>query len=455
MRAPNQEMNRQMPRTSTLTVCFWAAVMGAACLRASGGEAGAAGPEAPPAPALSNAPGPLGWWRLSEGTGSVMHDVSGHGYDGVIHGAAKWVEGPSGKALAFDGSSFVEVPFQQTSRLQGAMTIEALICPADERPNTYKHILEFPGGYLLRLDNPPEGGRLSFFAFIDGNPEPRVQASVPEPSKWHQVVAVRDQAGLHLWLDGRKTDRARTGSPTLDAPRFRIGEQFIGAIAEVKIYDRALSEDEIQDLFPSQLSLSLKVPRPVLEIGRPFAVTCEVANTGGRPLPAGTVQFELPEGLGLLTGEAAVRLPGVRRNKPAILEWTLLPRAALASEISVRAVFEGVETASKLAKVVVARPIPMDGAVFKRPSLTRAGDALLLGNGHLRFVFPTNDFGYGVFAVDVNQSNRWTRMAVASDLSLPGREAGRAVVPTAHLCRPIQIGGPRARRVRPRIHPLA
>jgi hypothetical protein len=363
------------------------------------------------------AAGPLAWWRLNEGTGHVAHDVTGHGFEGTIHGASRWVESPAGKALSFDGRSFVEVPLPQPKRLDGPITIQALICPADERPDTYKHILELPGGYLLRLDSPPEGGKLSFFTFIDGNPEPRVQASVPEPSKWHQVVAVWDRASMQLWLDGVKTDRVRTGTPALEAHQLRIGENFIGAIAEVKVYDRALSENEIQDLFPPQLSLSLKVPRPVLDIGKPFPVTCELTDTGGRALPGGIIELELPEGLSLLAGERTVRLPGIRRNKPATLEWKLMAEGALASEIKVRAVFSGLESATKPAKVVVARPIPMERAAFDRPDLARMGGTLVLGNSHVRLVFPTNDFGYGVFAVDVNQSSSWTRMAVASELS--------------------------------------
>ncbi|MGA2660194.1 MAG: LamG domain-containing protein [Verrucomicrobiota bacterium] len=399
---------RQAPR---LTLCLSAAVLGAAFILVGRVASPAA------APAASSAPGPLAWWSLNEGAGSAVHDVTGHGYDGVIHGAARWGEGPSGRALYFDGSSYVEVAFAQTSRLEGPVTIQASICPADDKPNTYKPILELPDGYLLRLDNPPEGGKLSFFAFLDGDPEPRVQAGVPEPSKWHQVVAVWDKASLHLWLDGRSADRARTGTLTLKHRQLRIGEGFIGAIAEVKIYDRALSQDEILELFPPKLSLSLKAPRPVFELGSPFAVTCEVADTGGRPLPGGTVELELPQGLVLLAGEPTARLQAVLRNRPASLEWKLLGKDALASEIKVRALFSDLEPVSKSAKVVLARPIPMDGAAFDGPGLTRTGGTLVLGNRHLRLVFPTNDFGYGVFAVDVCQSNRWTRMAVSGDLS--------------------------------------
>jgi hypothetical protein len=403
----------------------------------------AAAPGPKPAPDASNAPGPLAWWSFNEGAGSAVHDVTGHGYDGVIHGAARWGEGPSGRALCFDGSSYVEVAFAQTSRLEGPVTIQALIRPADDKPNTYKHILELPEGYLLRLDNPPEGGKLSFFAFLDGDPEPRVQAGVPELSQWHQVVAVWDKASLHLWLDGAKADRTRTGRPALKQQQLRIGENFIGAIAEVKIYARALSQDEILDLFPPKLSLSLKVPRPVFELGRPFAVTCEVANTGGRPLPGGTAALELPPGLVLLAGERTARLPAVLRNRPALLEWKLLGKGALASEIKVRALFSGIESVSKSAKVVLAGPIPMDGVVFDWPGLTRAGGTLVLGNRHLRLVFPTNDFGYGVFAVDVCQSNRWRRMAVSGDLSClvvkKGAELSRRFIYADHF-RPADPG---------------
>jgi len=457
-------------RNSKLAICLFAALLAGAFLPANRKCCSAGEAQEPVASNAGAAPGPLAWWKFDEGSGSAVHDSTDHGFDGVIHGRVQWVQGPSGKALPFDGGSFVEVPFANPERLAGAVTIQVRICPAEAATNTYKHILELPGGYLLRLDNPPEGGKLSFFAYLEGDPEPRVQGTVPEPSKWHQVVAVWDKSNLHLWLDGRETDQPRTGRPNLQAHQLRLGENFIGAIAEVKVYDRALSKEEIRDLFPPQLSLALRAPRPVLEIGMPFVVTCEVANRGGQPLPRGTVQLQLPPGLRLLESaltpalspgereelrqpasqvarftesEQAVSLESVLRDKPAILQWKLVAKTPVASEINVRATFSGFETVFEFAKIVLARPIPADGAIFDRPRFIRTRDALVLGNRHLRLVFPANDFGYGVWAVDVNQSNRWTRMAVASDLSYlvvkKGADLSRRLIYADHV-QPLELG---------------
>jgi hypothetical protein len=134
-------MKRELHRNLTLAVCHAVAVLGAALLLASAVTSPAAEVEVQSAPDGRAAAGPLAWWRLDEGTGNVAHDAAGHGFEGVIRGAARWVEGPSGKALSFDGHSLVEVPLPQPKQMEGPITIQALICPADEKPNTFKHIL--------------------------------------------------------------------------------------------------------------------------------------------------------------------------------------------------------------------------------------------------------------------------------------------------------------------------
>jgi hypothetical protein len=46
----------------------------------------------------------LAYWSFNEGSGTIAHDYSGHGYDGLIYGAG-WTTGYSGYALDFNGNS--------------------------------------------------------------------------------------------------------------------------------------------------------------------------------------------------------------------------------------------------------------------------------------------------------------------------------------------------------------
>ena len=361
--------------------------------------------------------GLIAWWRFDEGAGAVAKDASGHGLDGTIRGPVAWIPGVSGTALSFDGRSYVEVPFERRLALAGGFTLQAFIRPGDYAPNTYKTIVEFGNSILLRLDNPPEGGQLSFFTFLSDNPEPRLQAGVPAIGKWHQVFAVWDGKRMQLWLDGVKRERERSGPLTPTETALRIGPNFVGAIDEAKLYDRALTEDEIWSQVPPKLSLTLKVPRPLFGIGERFRITCEVANAGGQSLEEGIVDLALPAGLELVGGTPRVTVPVVPRTAPRTLSWTVRARAPLAAEVTLAAGFKAVDPVVKVAKCVVGRAIPSGGGPLQQPALVTTNGDLVLGNRHLRLVFPTNEFGYGVYAIDVNQGGRWTRMALANCFS--------------------------------------
>ena len=56
-------------------------------------------------PALG-ATGPLGVWKLDEGSGTRVADSSGNGNNGILSGGVSWVPGAAGAAgSAFDGST--------------------------------------------------------------------------------------------------------------------------------------------------------------------------------------------------------------------------------------------------------------------------------------------------------------------------------------------------------------
>jgi hypothetical protein len=74
---------------------------------------------------------------------------------------------------------------------------------------------------------------------------------------WKHLAAVRDRATLKLYVDGRLVSRSSTQEPadydvSTDRP-LRIGfgstDYFSGKIAQLRAYQRALSDEEVGQLF--------------------------------------------------------------------------------------------------------------------------------------------------------------------------------------------------------------
>ena len=75
-------------------------------------------------------PGLSGHWDFEEGSGPTVHDRSGRGNHGRIHGAT-WVRCGGGHALQFDGrDDFIDCGNDASLNPRGAVTVSAWIRPA-------------------------------------------------------------------------------------------------------------------------------------------------------------------------------------------------------------------------------------------------------------------------------------------------------------------------------------
>ena len=76
------------------------------------------------------------------------------------------------------------------------------------------------------------------------------------PAGWRHVAAVKQGGSLLLYVDGEKVAQSTSFNPadfdlTTDAPLLigaGAGDRFRGAMSNVRLYARALSEDEIRRL---------------------------------------------------------------------------------------------------------------------------------------------------------------------------------------------------------------
>ena len=195
---------------------------------------------------------------MDEGSGDTVYDKSGNDNDGTIYGGATWTDGKFGKALNFDGEDdYVEVLDSESLKIMGDLTMIAWVYPELD-VSIYQGICGKgkAGEGFMAVDTRNEDYQLAWRQG-DGSNEyaHNFLNFFVLGEKWYFVVVVRDENTLKAYRDGEFFD-SLTFSYTVGATsiNFYVGRRedgwyFNGLIDEVRIYNRALSEEEIQNLY--------------------------------------------------------------------------------------------------------------------------------------------------------------------------------------------------------------
>ncbi len=218
--------------------------------------------------------GLVGYWNFDEGSSTIAHEYSGSNYDhGLIHGAT-WVDGISGKALSFDGDDYVEIADSPDLNPTVAISVAAWIKPDSGilnesfPPIVKKH--DGIGGYALEF---LPGSNIKFYTHIQGiiGSTKDVTLTIGD---WHFVVGIYDGSEMVLYVDGIPTSpNYFSGDIDLASSHLHIGHDphhalrfYSGVIDEVRIYNRALSQSEVTELYNNP-------PPPVADAGPDQIVT--------------------------------------------------------------------------------------------------------------------------------------------------------------------------------------
>jgi len=241
-------------------------------------------------------------------TGLVAHwsfddctakDISGHGYDGTINGNSQCVDGMLAKAMFLNGSTdYIDI-FDQYFK---SITVSAWILPnnitqsssiVDGWKNAENFILGITPDFKVTA---------SFHKRKDlKNIYPEVHVSSNKPlsrSVYSHLVMTFSGSLLKLYINGVKVAESTVSGepylvPTQTNPDNSIGlnrdgNTFLGVIDSVRLYNRALSSTEIQQLY--------RIGQPVSgkNIGfNQFNVTCENLTTGVTiSIPAATTVWD-------------------------------------------------------------------------------------------------------------------------------------------------------------------
>lgn len=205
----------------------------------------------------------VGYWKFDEGFGTTTYDTSPQKSNGTLTSMSSPATAVSGwtqdgrfrKALSFDGNDdYVNIANESPYRFTTDFTLSLWI-KTDTNMSTAYHGLfgKYDGnGWDLGLHNGKPRMTLRGSSSLDTGAI--AGGNDLRDSKWHHIVAVNTPTSINLYVDGTKVNTT-TGTwtattntvPVIIGNRASAGTAFYyGQIDEVKIYNSALTADEVK-----------------------------------------------------------------------------------------------------------------------------------------------------------------------------------------------------------------
>jgi len=209
--------------------------------------------------------GLVGAWTFDNDEDGIVKDVSGNGYDGELMGNAKIDgNGKFGSAAATDGTeAYVMIPDDPAFEFDGDFSLACWVwneSPPGDASSFITKRYHRPSGnggdakpwYLVYFMVP---GTVDLYLRDTGGANSRAIGKTPvNDGEWHHIVAMKDSDEVRIYIDGKEDGTAPAVDATYgenDQPlvfMVHFDRWFAGMIDEVAVFDKALSEGEIDSV---------------------------------------------------------------------------------------------------------------------------------------------------------------------------------------------------------------
>jgi hypothetical protein len=204
----------------------------------------------------------VAWWTFDAPKDGFAPDSSGNRNHGQLMSNAGAVPGRLNHAIQLDGRrALVSVPASPSLDLNGAFSICLWLKPKPDskaRGIVEKWVrgatTDLTEGYFLRMS---PTGHVQFIIPTPGDPDAEVRsADAVLPDVWTALAAVYDGSTMNVYLNGKLNKSASSSAaPRSSKADLKIGmgggegpHYFSGELDDVRIYNRALTADEVARL---------------------------------------------------------------------------------------------------------------------------------------------------------------------------------------------------------------
>jgi len=221
------------------------------------------GTNAPSVPSDTMTRGLVGYWEFEEGTGQTVHNAANTGSvnDGTLGADTDvdtddpaWGKGKNGGGMEFDGDNdFVNCGSDESFGVT-EFTIEAWVFIGAVPTGNKEIISKKDFGFRLLIDENTSKFSLNIYD-TDLNWKAAKPTDTYTVNKWHHVVATRSSNGtLICYQDAIPGTSSSSANPKTNNNLVALGiravdlstDPFNGSIDSVRIYNRALSAEEVR-----------------------------------------------------------------------------------------------------------------------------------------------------------------------------------------------------------------
>lgn len=208
---------------------------------------------------VENPSGLIAFWPMDEGEGETIQDVSGNDNRGIFKNGVAWGDGKTANGLHFDGTDdFVQLQASESLDINNnAVTLTAWvkleILPGD-LPGAFGPIYDSESDcYVLYEDRGNKELRFKV-STTSGAERPGIKEQELTLNEWLYIVGVYDGERAMIYLNGVLMDEHTGLSGNVKSGQIaKLGESmnsfFRGSIDNIQVYNRALSENEINVLY--------------------------------------------------------------------------------------------------------------------------------------------------------------------------------------------------------------
>ncbi len=202
------------------------------------------------------------YWNMNDSSGTILRD-NYFSADGTFVNMdnSSWNEGKFGNGLRLDGiAGYIEIPHDDKLNLTAGFTISFWLKTdylSDSHANTIiSKGLASTTNYVIDMYKPSSGGGLRFFGYENGFVKGITDPSGPSLADgiWHHIACTFDGTIWTIYSNGQiyksKTQPCSltASSQTLQFGARQATANYTGMIDEIRLYDRALTLEEIAQI---------------------------------------------------------------------------------------------------------------------------------------------------------------------------------------------------------------